>query len=107
MDQRSSKLTTMQKALHPRDDTDILYVSRRGGGKGLISIEDCIGLSIQGLKNDNKKSKEKLIKATNNSIGNISTERKTLKKKWEEKQLYQYFKRQTSEIAHKKIWTWL
>ena len=30
-----------------------------------------------------------------------------MKHKWEEKQLYEYFKRQTGEISHKKIWTWL
>ena len=30
---------TMHKALHPRDDVDILYVSRREGGRGLASIE--------------------------------------------------------------------
>ena len=29
MDQRTIKLMTMQKALHPRDDIDRLYVSRR------------------------------------------------------------------------------
>ena len=31
----------------------------------------------------------------------------TKKQKWEEKQLYGHFKRQTSEISHEKIWTWL
>ena len=28
------------------------------------------------------------------------------KQKWEEKQLYGYFKRQNDEISHKKTWTW-
>ena len=32
---------------------------------------------------------------------------KTRKEKWEEKQQYGYFKRQTSEIAQQKIWTGL
>ena len=31
----------------------------------------------------------------------------TRKQKWEEKQLYGYFKWQTSEISHEKTWTWL
>ena len=30
-----------------------------------------------------------------------------LKQKWEKKQLYRHFKRQTSEISVEKIWTWL
>ena len=33
MDQRTRKLTTMHKVLHPRDDVDRLYVSRKEGGR--------------------------------------------------------------------------
>ena len=32
----------MHKALHPRDDVDRLYVSRKEGGRGLASIEDSV-----------------------------------------------------------------
>ena len=39
MDQRTRKLKTMHKALHPRDDTDRLYVSRKEGGRGFIISE--------------------------------------------------------------------
>ena len=35
LDQRTRKLTTMYLALHPRDDIDRLYVSRKEGGRGL------------------------------------------------------------------------
>ena len=37
----------MHKALHPRDDVDRLYVSRREGGRGFASIEDSIDALIQ------------------------------------------------------------
>ena len=30
----------MHEAIHPRDDVDRLYVSRKEGGRGLASIED-------------------------------------------------------------------
>ena len=40
---------TMHKALHPRDDVDRLYVSRKEGGRGLTSTGDSIDTSIQGL----------------------------------------------------------
>ena len=45
----------------------------------------------------------------NNSIGNISmnkkkTQQKMRKMKWEEKQLYGYFKTQPGDIAHEKTW---
>ena len=50
MDQRTRKLMTMHKALHPRDDVDRLYVSRKEGGRGLASIEDNVDASIQRLE---------------------------------------------------------
>ena len=49
---------------------------------------DCIVLSIPELEDYIKKSKEGLITAGNNSIGNMSTNwkiMKTSKQKWEEK----------------------
>ena len=33
---------TIQKALHPRDDVERLYVSRKERGKGFASIEDSV-----------------------------------------------------------------
>ena len=66
---------TMHKAKHPRDDIDILYVSRKEEGRGLASIEDSIDASIRRLEDNIKKSKEKLITATRNSSGNIKLNR--------------------------------
>ena len=50
MDQRTRKLMTTHKALHPRDDVDRLHVSRKEGGRGLASIEDSVDASIQRLE---------------------------------------------------------
>ena len=47
IDQRTRKLIKMHKALHPRDDVDRLYVSRKQWGRGLASIEDSVDASIQ------------------------------------------------------------
>ena len=41
---------TMHNALHPRDDVDRLYVSRKEGGRELASIEDTVDASIQRLE---------------------------------------------------------
>ena len=41
---------TMHKALHPRDDVDRLYVSRKERGRWLARIEDCVDASIQRLE---------------------------------------------------------
>ena len=47
IDERTRKLMTMHEALHPRDDVDRLYVSRKEGGRGLASIEDSVDASIR------------------------------------------------------------
>ena len=80
------------------------------GGRRLANIEDCVDDSTQGLEDYFKMNKERLITASNKSIGNIRTDRKTTKtkkQKWDEKQLYGYFKRQTSDIVHKRTCAWL
>ena len=89
-------------------NTHRLYVSRKGG-RGLFSIEDSVDASIRRLEDYIKMSKERLITAANNSTDNIGVNKTiiTRKQKWEEKQLYGYFKQQTDEISHKKTWTWL
>ena len=61
MDQR--KLMTMHKALHPRDDVDRLYVSRKEGGGGLASIENSIDALIQRLEDYIQKYDGELITA--------------------------------------------
>ena len=95
MDQRTRKLMTMHKALHPRDDVD--------------SIEDNVEASIQRLKDYIEKHEGGLITATRNDTDNTKTNRITIngKQKWEEKQLYGRFKRLISNISHEKTWTWL
>ena len=41
---------TVHKALHPRDDVERLFVSRKGKGRGLASIENNVDTSIQRLE---------------------------------------------------------
>ena len=80
----------MHKALHPRDDIDRLYVSRKEGGRGLASIEDSVDVSIQRLKEYIQKHKGGLITATRNETENTMNNRMTItrKQKWKGKQLY-------------------
>ena len=109
MDQRTRKLMTMHMALHPRDDVDRLYASRKEGGRGLASIEDSVNASIQRLEDYIQKHEGGLITATRNetekTMNNIMTI--TRKQKWEGKQLFGRFKRRINNISHDKTWTWL
>ena len=107
MDQRTRKLMTMHKALHPRDDVNRLYVPRKEGGRGLASIKDSVDTSIQQLKDYIEKHESGLITTirnnTDNTIGNRMT--KTRKQKRGGKQLQGRFKRLINNISHDKTWT--
>ena len=109
IDRRTRKLMTMYKALYPRDDVDRLYVSRKEGGRGLASIEDCVDASIQWLEDYIEKLEGELIIAIRNYTDNTMDNRMTItrKQKLEEKQLYGRFKWLINNISHEKTWTWL
>ena len=109
MNQRTSKLMTMHKALQTRDDVDRQYVSRKEGGRGLASIEDCVDTSIQRLEDYIEKYKRGLTTAIRNNTDNTRDNRMTItrKQKWGGKQLYGRFKRLINNISHDKTWTWL
>ena len=89
MGQRTRKLMTMHKALHPRDDVDRLYVSRKEGGRGLASFEESVDASIQRLKEYIQNHEGGLITATRNETENTINNRMTItrKQKWEGKVL--------------------
>ena len=94
MDQRTRKLMTMHKALHPRVDVDRLYVSRKEGGRGLASIENTVDVS-------EKHEKRGLITTIRVDTDNTINERVTTRKqKWEGKQLYGRFKGLINNISH-------
>ena len=63
IDRKTRKLFTIYEASHPRSDVDRLYMPRKEGGRGLISIEDCVELAIRGLEVHVHGSEERLIQA--------------------------------------------
>ena len=108
MNQTTRKLMTIHKSLHPRDDVDRLYVSRKEGGSGVARIKDSFDASIQRLEDYIEKHEQGLITAIRNNTDNTIDNRMTItrKQKWEGKQLYGRFKRLIN-ISHDKTWTWL
>ena len=54
----------MHKALHPRDDVDRLYVSRKKKGRGFKSIEDSVDASIPRREDCIEQRGERLITPT-------------------------------------------
>ena len=46
IDQKTRKLMTTNRVLHPRNNVDRLYVSKKEGGRRLARIEDSVDVSI-------------------------------------------------------------
>ena len=88
-DQKTRKLMTMQKVLHPRDDVDKLYVFKKEGGRRLARIKDSVDASIQPLIDYIKDCGRKLVTPTRNNTDHTRINKTTItrKQKWEEKQL--------------------
>ena len=95
---------TMHKALHPRDDVDRLYVSRKGGERELASIEDSVDALIKRLDDYTEKHERGLITPIRNDTDITIDDRMTAtrKQKWEKKQLYGRFKWLINNISHPK-----
>ena len=109
MDLRKRKLMSMYKALHPRDDVNRLYVSRKEKGREFASIENRVDASIQRLEDCIEKHEGWLITATRIDSWQHEDQQNdnNYLKKWQEKQLYERFKRLKSNISLEKTRTWL
>ena len=53
----------MHKALHPRDDVDRMYVSRKEGGRQLVSMQVSVDALIKRLEDYKEKHEGGLITA--------------------------------------------
>ena len=106
---------TIYGALHPKSNVDRLYISRKKGERGLISIEDCVELAIRGLEMYVQGSEERLIQAARrdkiNGLEAASTLKRSKKEKtledWETKVLHGQYLRQTKEVRSDQSWAWL
>ena len=106
IDRKTRKLFTIYGALHPKSDVDRLYIPRKEGGRGLISIKDCVELTIRGLEVYVHGCEERLIQAAREdkidgleaaSVLKRSNTEKRLKD-WKEKVLHRQYLRQTKEV---------
>ena len=61
MDRRTRKLMTMHQALNPKSGIARIYLSRKEGGRGLISVEETLKLAILGLETYVLTSEEGLV----------------------------------------------
>ena len=98
-----------------KSDVDRLYIPRKEGGRGLISIEDCVELAIRCLEVHVHGSKERLIQAARggkiDGLEAVSVLKRSKKEKrledWEEKVLHGQYLRQTEKVRSDQCWAWL
>ena len=115
LDQRTRKLLTMHKAHHPKDSVHRLYISRKEGGRGLISIENCVEIATVGLENYIQNSTERLIiaargenKESTESVNNVKQRiKRNRKAELKEKKLHGQFLRDIEEVADEKTKNWM
>ena len=62
LDRKSRKTMTIFGGLHPKSDADRLYVKRKEGGRGFISVEQCIREEENSLGFYVANSEKKLIR---------------------------------------------
>ena len=106
IDKKARKWFTIYGALHPKSDADRLYISRKRGGRGFISIEDCIELAIRGLEVHFHGNDKRLIQAAKGQkvdglkAGSVLKRSKKEKRleDWEGKVLHGQYLRQTKEV---------
>ena len=78
---------TIYGALHPNPDVDRLYIPRKKGRRGLISIKDCVELAITGLEVYAHGNEKRLIQAAREDKTDGLEAASVLKRSKEEKRL--------------------
>ena len=112
MDRKTRKMLTTYRALHPQADVDRLYLKRNEGGRGMISVEDCIDLEVGNLKEYVNESEEEMLKevAEEEIIGEGKQKKDVLdkhKSSYLDKVLHGQFFRKTEEVRDENSWNWL
>ena len=84
----------MHKALPPKRNVSRLYIPRKEGGRGLLSVEDIINLAVIGLERYVNNSEERLLSAgkriwrQSNEYGDNQTNMETVKRIWRQSNEY-------------------
>ena len=117
MDRKIQKIMTMNRMYHPQSDTDRLYFPRIQGGRGLLSIADCVETEKQNLSLYLDQSEERSLRLSKSERiltkygGPVSTPKKQKKeqrhKQLKKKQLHGKFIREAEEIRSEETWGWV
>ena len=116
MDVRTRKLLTMFGAFHKRSSVDRLYMKRKDGGRGLISVRECVRAEEAALREYVVASEEwmlKVVAGTMEKKGKPSAaeyrERveRERKERLAQKKLHGKFLKDVKGVAGGRSWQWL
>ena len=112
IDRKTRKTMTMHRALHPQVDVDRLYIPRNNGGRGMISVGDCVEMERESLKKCVEDSNERLLKTVKGEgiLGDGMTKKEILKKRGKnfiKKPFHSQFMREIDEVRSQETLNWL
>ena len=116
MDRRTRKILAMNGCMHTRSNVARLYLPRKEGGRGLISIEECVNKESKSLHGYLRETtewmlqaalKEKLLNEQENLQDYQNRRHEEKIRNWKEKDLHGEFVRQTADVAGEDSWRWL
>jgi hypothetical protein len=112
MDRKTRKLMTMNRALHPKADVDRLYVRRNEGGRGMVSIEECVRIEECSLSDYVKRTtgnEESVLEGFLKERTAVELKNKKTSERmegWKEKSLHGQYPKKVQE-NETDSWNWL
>ena len=104
MDRKTRKVLSMYQALHPRSNVDRLYLPCSKGGKGLLSLEECVNAVKRSVGQYLKMNEDEWLRSaweegliTEDEDPQVYRERtsKSRMEDWQNKPMHGQFLRQT------------
>lgn len=115
MDVKTRKMLAAKGAFHMNSSVDRLYMKREVGGRGLISVEECVRAEELGLCDYVAYSDEWMLKVVGTRLDGDAEPKLDFKKRMAdgrkdrllEKKLHGKFFKETKDVADEKSWQWL
>ena len=116
LDRKTRKIMTMNRNLHPRSSVARLYLKRKDGGRGLISVEECVETESKGLHDYLGGSEEELLRfAKTEGVLKEDETKEAYKSRvkgkkeseWKEKALHGQYVRDIEGKTDGDTWRWL
>ena len=116
MDRKTRKVLTMYQALHPKSNVDRLYLPCSEGGKGLLSLEECVNAEKKSLGQYLKMNEDEWLRSAceeglikEDEDPQVYRERtsKSRMDEWQNKPMHGHFLRHIKDLSSNDTWQWL